>query len=63
MSKKDAKRIKRYFHRTWRNKLWAMILLLIGYMFLHIDNDSTLLVCFTLIAVPLFFARTDWTRE
>lgn len=50
----------KYLVRTWKNKVAALALALIGYLSTFIDGDATafvfLLICF---AVPLFFARRN----
>lgn len=60
MNKKNAKRIKRYFRRTLKNKLCAIILFVTGVASTFIDGNITFLVFATLFAIPLFFARENW---
>lgn len=49
--------------KTWKNKLSAIILLACGCMGVLIDNDATALVLFALFAVPLFFAKKNWSKK
>ncbi len=56
---KEETKFRRYIRRTFRNKLCAMGLLMIGIFSAILSKDITFLI-FTLMAgVPLFFARKD----
>lgn len=46
--------------KTLKNKLYAILLLVCGYMPVLIDKDGTALVFFGCIAIPLFFAKENW---
>ena len=46
--------------KTLKNKLYAVVLLICGYLPVLIDKDSTVLVFFAFIAIPLFFAKENW---
>ncbi len=46
--------------KTRKNKLYAVVLLICGYLPVLIDNDATSLIFLALIAVPLFFAKENW---
>ena len=46
--------------KTLKNKLYAITLLICGYVLVLIDNDGTALVLFGMIAIPLFFAKENW---
>lgn len=46
--------------KTLKNKLYAVALLIYGYLPVLIDKDATALVFLALIAVPLFFAKENW---
>lgn len=46
--------------KTLKNKLYAIILLICGYLPVLIDKDATALVSFAFIAIPLFFAKENW---
>ena len=51
--------IKRYFRRTYKNKLCALALIIIGVIATNIDNDATVLAFTLLIGLPLFFAKRN----
>jgi hypothetical protein len=46
--------------KTLKNKLYAVVLLICGYLPALIVKDATALVFLALIAVPLFFAKENW---
>lgn len=46
--------------KTLKNKLYAVVLLICGYLPVLIDKDATALVFFAFIAIPLFFAKENW---
>ena len=46
--------------KTLKNKLYAIALLVCGSLGVALENDSTALVLFGMIAVPLFFAKENW---
>lgn len=46
--------------KTLKNKLWATILLVLGYITLLISNDATAMIFLMIIAVPLLFAKENW---
>ncbi len=46
--------------KTLKNKLYAVVLLICGYLPVLIDKDVTALVFFAFIAIPLFFAKENW---
>ena len=46
--------------KTLKNKLYAIILLICGYLSTLIDNDATALVLFAFFAIPMFFAKENW---
>lgn len=50
----------RYMYRTYKNKLCALALVLIGWLSTLIDNEGTAFVLCLMIAVPLFFTRNNW---
>lgn len=46
--------------KTWKNKLYALVLLASGYLGVLIENDATALVFLAMLAIPLFFAKENW---
>lgn len=57
---KNEKKAINYFRRTFKNKLCAALLFMVGLIALGIDSDATSLVFISCIAVPLFFAKENW---
>lgn len=63
MKKKMIKLVKRfvlYMFETFWNKVCAVSMILCGMVPVFIDKDATALVFIGIIAVPMFFARTNW---
>ena len=61
MRKTNMSRLKRYFRRTLKNKLWAMSLIGIGVISLIFskDNDGTILVLTMILGLPIFFSNEN----
>lgn len=49
-----------YIEETWRNKLYAIIMISIGAVPIVYDNDATVFMLMLIIGVPLFFSRKNW---
>ena len=49
----------KYLKRTWKNKAVALTLAGIGYLSTFIDGDCGGFAFLMLLAIPLFFARTN----
>ena len=65
MKKKMIKLVKRfvlYMFETFWNKVVALAMILCGMVPMIIDKDATALIVIGFIAVPMFFARTDWSK-
>lgn len=43
-----------------RNKLYSLILILIGVMSILIDQDVTFFIFSLMLGLPLFFAKENW---
>lgn len=57
-------RFVRYIHRTYLNKLYAILMLMTGGVAAVVSGgDVTFLVIMSFIAVPLFFARKNWIES
>ena len=54
------KKVKRYFQRTYKNKLIALGLITLGALSVGLENDGTFLVFTLLIGMPLFFDNENW---
>ena len=50
----------KYLRRTWKNKVAALALALVGYLSTFIDGDCGGFVFLLFIAVPMFFARDNF---
>lgn len=46
--------------KTLKNKVFAVVLLGMGYLGTLFDNDITALIFFAFIAIPMFFAKENW---
>lgn len=53
------KGMKNYFQRTWKNKLVAIILIVIGLPIFEIKNDIAFTVFSVLFGIMMFCARDD----
>lgn len=54
------KKVKRYFQRTYKNKLIALALITLGALSVGLEKDITFLVFTLLIGIPLFFSKDNW---
>lgn len=52
-------RFTRYLEETFKNKLYATILIMLGIIPTKIDGDATFLVLMLMFGIPLFFARKN----
>lgn len=52
--------MKNYIKKTWKNKVLAIILVLIGSWSFKIDTDGTGFLFILIFAVPLFFATENF---
>lgn len=50
----------KYLIRTWKNKVAALALAFVGYWSMFILDDATAFLFLMLIAIPLFFARSNY---
>ena len=56
---KLIKAIKKNIRRTYKNKLCALALIIVGIFTTIIDNDATFLVFALLIGISLFFSKQN----
>ncbi len=56
-NKRRRFRIKR---ELLKNKLYALILIGLGWLSILPDRDGTFLVFISMIAIPLFFSKENW---
>lgn len=47
----------------FRNKLYALALVLIGVLITVLDSDATALVLFLILGMPMFFAKENYIYE
>lgn len=57
--RKILKAIKKNLRRTYKNKLCAIALIIIGFLPIYIENDATVLVVLSMIGIPLFFEKEN----
>ena len=57
----------KYIKETWKNKLFAIFLLLTGLLGLYLDKDGTLFILALIFSIPLFITNKsvfykDWVE-
>lgn len=60
MNEKTIRKVVRYFHDTWENKVMAALLNGCGIILAKVTEDATALFWLGIIAVPMFFSRKRW---
>lgn len=51
----------RYMRKTWKNKIYAIGLILLSMIPIYLEGEGTAFIMALLLAVPMFFStRTDW---
>lgn len=53
-------KVKRYFKRTWKNKVVSLAFIGIGAVSAAIDGDATFLVGISIFAIPGFIVPGNW---
>lgn len=48
--------------KTFKNKVYAIILTLIGWLTTRIDGDATAFIFILFITIPLFFSKDNWVN-
>lgn len=51
-----------YMKTTWINKVFALLILLVGYGVMRLDGDGTLMFMALMFGVPLFFTSKRCIR-
>ena len=46
--------------RTYKNKLWALVLLVIGFITMKVSNDSTVMILLAVFSATLFFSKENY---
>lgn len=54
---KMSKAFVRHMFNTWKNKIFAMALMGIGYVSTLVDGDATFFVMTIIFGMPLIFAK------
>ena len=49
-----------YIEETWKNKLYAIAMMVASTVPIIYDNDATALVFMSFIAIPMFFSKKSW---
>ena len=49
-----------YWIRTWKNKVSAIALLVLGSVPIFMEHDATAFVLMSCFAVPMFFTKDNW---
>ena len=57
---RGIKRFARYIYRTFKNKLCALALIILGVLTTNIEGEGTVLLFLSMIALPLFFSDENW---
>lgn len=57
--RKMYKRFKRYIRRTYKNKLCALALIILGLLTVFIEYDATFFIVTLLIGIPLFLEKEN----
>ena len=52
--------MKDYIKKTWKNKLAAIALTLVGYLSTLPEKDGTAFVFLLMFSIPLFFAKENY---
>ena len=60
--KRFVARFLLYMIATWKQKLGALLVMACGLVPYIIDGDATAFVFVSFLAVPAFFAKTDWIK-
>lgn len=51
--------MKEYLKNTWKNKLVAILLMLVGCVPIWLERDATILALMLILSIPLFFTKQD----
>lgn len=49
-----------YIKNTYKNKFYAILLFMIGFIFTKVSNESGFLIFILFISTPLFFANKNY---
>ena len=54
-----VKKNKRRVYKTLKNKVYSLLLIVVGAASILLERDVTVFVVFSLIAIPIFFAKEN----
>ena len=57
---KEIRIFVRHMQRTYKNKLAALAMFMIGVVVANLSGDGTFLVFVLMFGLPMFFAKKDW---
>lgn len=57
--KRNKKSFIRYMRKTYKNKIIASIIFILGCITLRFSNDGTFMLFTTFLSVPLFFEKDN----
>ena len=55
-----SKTFVRHMFKTFKNKIFAIALMILGYASTLVDGDATFFVATILFGIPLIFAKENW---
>ena len=56
---RGLRRLARYIRRTYKNKIAAIVMFLIGWLSAKISGDATFFILMLIIVWPVFLTRED----
>lgn len=59
MKERTYPKFIKYIKETWKNKLFAIFLLLTSLLVLYLDKDGTLLILALIFSIPLFITKEN----
>ena len=59
MKQSTYQKFKRYIRRTYKNKICALALIIVGMGPIYLENDATFMVVALLFGIPLFFSKEN----
>lgn len=56
----NKKRFRQYVKRTIKNKIVALMLIILGVLSVFIDGDCTFMIFAVTVSIALFFAKNNY---
>ena len=56
----NKKRFRQYMKKTIKNKIVALILIILGVLSVFIDGDGTFMIFAVAVSIALFFAKNNY---